>query len=206
MAAAQGLAASSSISGTEGSDPPAESTQRRGDEVLPPSVQAPCGRRDAWAPALPAQDRGMHGEGRRRTGAAAAQALTPPPWSGEEPPAQGQSAMEGTPGAGPAKLIRAHFPGPSANRFLLCFPIAPWDFFPRGCPLLPLSLLSWSSGISHFPPLRKRRKARAQVATGGAGSGQPGLWPALTVSRDTKPGCGESCSFVPCLLAFFLAF
>ena len=225
LAAVRGQAAFRSIPGTEGSDSHAESKQLQCFETLPHSCLSGlsaggCPRAEAteWDGCLglscpSSGPEGMHGEGRRRTGAAAAWAPTPPPQTGEAPLAQGQSVMEGTPMTVPGKLIRAHLLGPSANRFLLCFPIAPWDFFPRVCPLLPLSLPScpyWSSSISHFPPLRKVYAQEKASGTGshatGAGGGQPELQPALPVSRDTKQGCRESCSFMPCLLAFFLAF
>lgn len=123
--------------------------------------------------------RGMHRAGRWSTGAAAAWALTPPPQAGEATLAQGNTIDC------PRKINQSSFASTPSKRF----PTAPRDFFPRVCPLLPLSLprgAYWSSGVSHFPFLHKMPAQEKAFGRGsqamGAGGGQPELQPALAVS------------------------
>lgn len=81
-------------------------------------------------------------------------------------------------------------------------------FLSQGLPTF-ASLLAQLS-LLQLQPLRKVHAQEKASSTGshvmGAGGGQPELRPALAVTQDTKQGCGESCSFVSRLLAFFLAF
>lgn len=150
---------------------------------------------DAWASAVPAPGLrdAWRGQMESWSGCSVGTDSSATGWGGAS--GRGTKHDGGNTIGVPGKLIRAHLLGCSANRFLLCFPIALWIFFPSVCLLLPLSLPScpyWSSGVSHFPPLHKayaqEEASSAESYNTGAGGGQPELQSALEVTRDTKQG------------------